>query len=584
MDIDHGKLFNRNIITTNYELARAYNILNINSSEISANTFIELNDTQKVTLELSSELLANNLFNNYDNEVDIQSYITVLANCFDPDYTLDNQISNFSENLNLKGKNYFVDIDNEDFNLEWPSKAIGNGYSDVFDSSETDYDMKLLTYQDNTIDIGAVAFDQDRKEYKTFLAANPTQNWTGFPAIDNITNTTLNVNGSSWTLPSNNMHVVFKDFAQYGLGLAVKYQQVVDGHIQTPTFQYSQQVDPDLLVSPYQGYRVTTAADASGWFSGLLQDPDVSIPLPVTSGDIWLGFPVTFTTDAMVAFDDILGSLQTIKHKDWSLYWNGTEWTGRTSTGNINLELGDYVEIKFRSNVIPPTSFTWTYYPYSNPNSFKYQDATYVSYEEESDYTPFFIDIEENSNIEEIALYADDECIGGAKTQGETTVMVKAFMEDVPQDSEISIVAFTGAKSSKKVQHLAEYNSKLQVWDNTDNIIKDRRDTYHVSLTKDNTSIIETNQIITTNYPNPFNPETTIEFNNPVQGQVSVNIYNLKGQLVKSLLQDNLSQGVHKVIWQGRDSNDKQVSSGVYFYKISSGNNKSVTKKIILMK
>ena len=98
-----------------------------------------------------------------------------------------------------------------------------------------------------------------------------------------------------------------------------------------------------------------------------------------------------------------------------------------------------------------------------------------------------------------------------------------------------------------------------------------------------NSDILE-NRLTASNYPNPFNPETTIEFNNPVQGQVSVNIYNLKGQLVKNLLQDNLSQGVHKVIWQGRDSNDKQVSSGVYFYKISSGNNKSVTKKIILMK
>jgi hypothetical protein len=86
------------------------------------------------------------------------------------------------------------------------------------------------------------------------------------------------------------------------------------------------------------------------------------------------------------------------------------------------------------------------------------------------------------------------------------------------------------------------------------------------------------------NYPNPFNPETTIEFNNPVQGLVNINIYNLKGQLVKNLLEDNLKQGVHKVVWQGRDSNDKQVASGVYFYKISSENNQSVTKKIILMK
>jgi len=93
-----------------------------------------------------------------------------------------------------------------------------------------------------------------------------------------------------------------------------------------------------------------------------------------------------------------------------------------------------------------------------------------------------------------------------------------------------------------------------------------------------------TDKFTATNYPNPFNPETTIEFNNPVQGEVNINIYNLKGQLVKSLLQDNLTQGVHKVVWQGTDSNNRQVASGVYFYRVTNSNRGSITKKIILMK
>ncbi|MFA7057023.1 MAG: T9SS type A sorting domain-containing protein, partial [Candidatus Cloacimonadales bacterium] len=102
--------------------------------------------------------------------------------------------------------------------------------------------------------------------------------------------------------------------------------------------------------------------------------------------------------------------------------------------------------------------------------------------------------------------------------------------------------------------------------------------------TVDNMVETVTDKFTAFNYPNPFNPETTIEFNNPVQGEVNVSIYNLKGQLVKKLLQENLSQGVHKIVWNGTDSNEKQVSSGVYFYRINSANKESITKKIILMK
>jgi|SRR5690554_936066 len=95
---------------------------------------------------------------------------------------------------------------------------------------------------------------------------------------------------------------------------------------------------------------------------------------------------------------------------------------------------------------------------------------------------------------------------------------------------------------------------------------------------------ISMSKLSVTNYPNPFNPETTIEFNNPVQGEVNINIYNLKGQLVKSLLQENLNQGVHKAVWQGTDSNNRQVASGIYFYRITSSDKSSITKKIVLMK
>jgi hypothetical protein len=85
------------------------------------------------------------------------------------------------------------------------------------------------------------------------------------------------------------------------------------------------------------------------------------------------------------------------------------------------------------------------------------------------------------------------------------------------------------------------------------------------------------------NYPNPFNPSTTISFNNAAAGNVKIDIYNIKGQKVKSLVNDYFSSGLHKVEWNGTDEQQKQVGSGVYFYKMKA-ENFSDTRKMILMK
>ena len=85
------------------------------------------------------------------------------------------------------------------------------------------------------------------------------------------------------------------------------------------------------------------------------------------------------------------------------------------------------------------------------------------------------------------------------------------------------------------------------------------------------------------NYPNPFNPETTIRYNLQSADQVKLAIYNTKGQLVKTLINDNKAAGTHSVVWNGLDENGSAVSSGLYYYKMYAGKYSS-TKKMILMK
>ncbi|HNX00452.1 MAG TPA: T9SS type A sorting domain-containing protein [Candidatus Cloacimonadota bacterium] len=85
------------------------------------------------------------------------------------------------------------------------------------------------------------------------------------------------------------------------------------------------------------------------------------------------------------------------------------------------------------------------------------------------------------------------------------------------------------------------------------------------------------------NYPNPFNPETTIKYTLPVQANVKLDIYNVKGQKVRTLLDDRQTAGNHEITWYGTDDHDKSVSSGVYFYRLTTGN-KTIMKKMVMVK
>ena len=86
------------------------------------------------------------------------------------------------------------------------------------------------------------------------------------------------------------------------------------------------------------------------------------------------------------------------------------------------------------------------------------------------------------------------------------------------------------------------------------------------------------------NYPNPFNPETTISFSvAQTSSFVNLEVFNIKGQKVRKLVDEVLSAGQHSVVWNGKDENSKPVSSGVYFYKMRTGAY-TRTKKMILLK
>ena len=110
------------------------------------------------------------------------------------------------------------------------------------------------------------------------------------------------------------------------------------------------------------------------------------------------------------------------------------------------------------------------------------------------------------------------------------------------------------------------------------------RDFVYQPVSINNEELIISNNDLT-NYPNPFNPSTTISFAlGETAKHAEVEVYNIKGQLVKTLMDAQVSPGEYNIIWQGTDNNNKRVASGTYFVKLAVNGIETSNAKITLLK
>lgn len=92
------------------------------------------------------------------------------------------------------------------------------------------------------------------------------------------------------------------------------------------------------------------------------------------------------------------------------------------------------------------------------------------------------------------------------------------------------------------------------------------------------------NTDLISNYPNPFNPETTIKYTIKESGDVNIIVYNILGQKVKTLVNRYFDAGIHEVKWDGTNICGNRVSSGVYFYRLVVNGKVVDTKKMLMVK
>ena len=158
--------------------------------------------------------------------------------------------------------------------------------------------------------------------------------------------------------------------------------------------------------------------------------------------------------------------------------------------------------------------------------------------------------------------------------------------QTVTADDDASALAATGVTCNPRgmgrtpdgmTLYLADYSTNvIQVWTNADPTT--------VSIEEESSApIIAKGYALHQAYPNPFNPSTKIQYEVGSIGNVKIEIYNLKGELVNTLVDGWHNLGSHEISWNGKDYRDMQVASGTYIYRLTSAD-VAFSKTVTLLK
>ena len=99
----------------------------------------------------------------------------------------------------------------------------------------------------------------------------------------------------------------------------------------------------------------------------------------------------------------------------------------------------------------------------------------------------------------------------------------------------------------------------------------------------DEYQLVPTEYQLAQNFPNPFNPSTTIRYGLPKESKVTVKIYNILGEEIVALEKDELKDaGYHALVWDGRNNSGLHVSSGIYFVLLQAGDFRQSRKMVLI--
>lgn len=485
--------------------------------------------------------------------------------CGTPLITMDNANYTYSMQWNTTGK----------------SPLLMNGSIPTFYKNEdTSWDR---------LDIGAVQFnamDHEARKYVIYPANfRSGLKWTCFPVVENLYN------------PTSNDPDYAKNFFQPILDEErIDYIDSKSGNQNINHMVYiSQQNDwsnSNYQVTPVRGHKIKTKdtyMDYQYLYKGSLKpNPATQIYLyafqqgsTTQYNENWIGYFIETTQTPQQAFGSRLseGRIYYIQTQNWTMVLNNGVWRTTMQYGlEPTLKYGDMVIIKTYVNI---PDFSWINLGNNQPEYVRAQ-TEYYQYEEKSDYIPVYASMNIENKPDEIAVYIDDVCKGAAVVT-DTLVEIPAYIiEDIDNNPELEIRMYYKSKSMVETPSSSFFNDKTNSY--TSKLkVSERKDFFLVNVGKDAVPQIPESKLSLQNYPNPFNPSTKLSYQIAENGKVDLEIYNIKGQKVKTIFSGNQEKGLYQIEWNGKDSNNHSVSSGIYYARLRTSG-KVLVNKMLLMK
>lgn len=444
-------------------------------------------------------------------------------------------------------------------------------------------ELVFISSTGNVVRMPHFSPDQHNTGFTQRLAFRQGINWSGFPIIpDGAQLSSLN-------------HFVAADKG----GLHKVDYVNVSGEEQSTIYNDSEGWDPNPDLDPKKLYKLHFtsysrplhygAADFFICNASFIGQSDAILTDIAAYEEYWVSYTLLSSQNIRDAFGPAWRHVKSVRAENW--YYEAMPENPRGtipiipdswSTKGKNMEFGKGYIIKFKRAL---NQLVW-HRSNAPLREFKERSmSTSFKWEEAPDYVVVdIVDVDNAESVKEIGVKQNGVCIG-ATSVDELPHQILIYPDyDNPAPLEFEIIYDSKAPPSNHQDYL--------LFDETDytfaadRIIPEKDGLYIVNLSRTNADndckpIAKVKN--TTNYPNPFNPSTSISFVLSKETEATVQIYNIKGQKVFDFGAKHYPAGKTTLDWNGKDKSNSPVSSGIYFVRIKT-NDDSHTHKMIMMK